>query len=227
MLHICLQIENNLNYTLITNRTCGCDTKSKIFLLGFPKCGTLSFHYLLNRISGCNSLHYVCPIIYCKNNTLNKLKNSSLNYEEFRLNNIGYLMELAYNNSKPLLYYMPNKYNVFTQMDVCNRAICIWPQIKWYKLLYKQYPNSLFILPYRNIGKHITSINNWNNMREIFINCDIPGLSKNIGIKDNELKLWMLSHYSDVEKFFSKYEPQIFIKFDIEKDNISKEDEQL
>ena len=206
---------------------CICDTNHRVFVLGFPKSGTDSLHFLFKKI-GCNSLHWDCKskdIKKCVNMSMFEAENITL-YDEWREKTAGYLMSLAYQKNKSLLYFINNRYTIFTQMDLCYKGVdpnlCIWPQLTWFKLLYYQYPDSLFILNYRNIENHIKSINNWYDMRQRFIEYDIPGLPKGIGVNDTDIKNWILLHYHNVEEFFGKYSPQSLLTYDIEQDNVTK-----
>ena len=205
---------------------CICDTNQtrKIFVLGFPKAGTKSLHYLFRAI-GCESIHWNCN----NNEHINKacanfeiLRQENVVYDKDKTRFLGYLMDLAHRNNKSLLHFVQTKYRAFAQMDVCWQDINVWPQLIWYKLLYHQYPDSLFILNHRNMDHHIQSISYWTDLRKRIYKHDVPGLPKGIGMKDAEIKEWMLRHYCNVETFFSQYAPDSFLKFDIEKDNVTK-----
>ena len=83
-----------------------------------------------------------------------------IEYDAYKAKYIGYLMDLAHRHNHSLLYFVKNKYTAFAEMNALPREgdPNIWPQLIWYKLLYQQYPDSLFILNYRNLDHHIDSI---------------------------------------------------------------------
>ena len=87
-----------------------------IILLGFPKSGTTSFHYLFQQL-GYDSYHW-------------KFKNKY----------IGNLIRKNKKNNRKLLSFIDkNKYHktAITQMDVCmNSYLNYWPQLVDYQRLY-------------------------------------------------------------------------------------------
>ena len=222
------QTNNTIKYNNNISRYNKCQICKfrKIFLMGFPKCGTLSIHHMLNSI-GCKSFHFSWRESQTTKREIRNIitgynDDNNITYNFLQLSNnkfiahCGYMMELAFSQNLSLLHYFPERYNVFTQMEVCKDEICIWPQMIYYKLLFEQYPNSLFILPFRNISNHINSINHWGHLREKLINHDIPGLPKGVGEKDEDLKEWIMDHYCKIDSFFQQNAPTQFLKINIE-----------
>jgi hypothetical protein len=120
---------------------------------------------------------------------------------------IGELMIEALKANKPLFYFLP-QYEAFTQMDVCNldRGLCIFPQVHLFELLYRQYPDSMFILNYRNIDDHIRNICNWGNLKNRMCHFGIENLEEFIS-----------DHYRNIRRFFAG--KQNFVEFDIDDKN--------
>ncbi len=159
----------------------------KVILLGLPKCGLTSFKETF-REAGCNVAHW---------------KNEKGEY-------IGELMNRAYLEKKPLLHYV-SEYNAFTQMEVIDREsnYCIFPKTMFFKELYEQNPDALFILNYRPVFNHVRSIINWNNMQERLAHFGIINLAE-----------WIAVHNYTIRNFF-KDKPN-FIQFNIETETIKK-----
>ena len=206
---------------------CICNTSRKLFVLGLPKAGTESLHFLFTNM-GCHSTHWDCNKTHghsiCANWT--RLRDDNIT-AKYRTGWIGYLMQLAYDNNRSLLHYIDSKYTIFAEMNIYQFGMNVWPNLIWYSLLFYQYPGSLFILNYRDLDNHIKSIDNWYDIRRDIIRNDIPGLPAGVGKNNEDLKRWMLNHYCNVETFFARYSPDSLLLFDIEKDNITKLEEFL
>ena len=66
----------------------------------------------------------------------------------------------------PLLHGFEN-IDCITQMDVClSDKHCYWPQITYYKQLYKENKQAIFILNQRDPLKILDSFSRWNKMNE-------------------------------------------------------------
>ena len=205
------------------DRICVCDRRSrrKVFILGLPKAGTQSLHHMF-RALGCHSVHWWNSLIMNGHPHSDRAAISESEIEHFGY--LGVAMDYAHRHNQSLLHYIPSRFTVFAQMDIVEKepGYNIWPQMVWYQLLYEQYPDALFILNYRDLDQHIRSINKWNDLRARLIWNEIPGLPRGRGWRDSELKEWMLTHYCAVERFFMDNAPRSFLKFDIERDSISK-----
>ena len=174
-----------------------------IILLGFPKSGTTSFTFLLNKI-GYKSYHWTF-----RNDT----------------DYIGnWIKKCKLRNEKLLSFIPPDKKPIaITQMDICiDEKNCYWPQLVDYKLLYEQYPNAIFILNVREPKDILKSMKKWQNYDKRILTYN-PELFKNIeGNNDEKILKLINKHYNEVCKFFGERKNSKFIKYDIIKDNVSK-----
>jgi protein O-GlcNAc transferase len=189
---------------------------NKIFVIGFPKSGTTSMYTSLT-LAGIPSIHWstddFLPI---------KTPNEII---------VGISIQKSKYQSKPLLSEL-NNYQAFTQMEVCiDEKRCYWPQLVDVPLLYQQYPNSKFIFNDRNIDNWLRSLCRWNisagpirqkgeSLIERIIRLDIPGLPKNKGKTDEELKYWYVQHKNNMMDFFKNKD--YFLIFNIELDSGDK-----
>jgi len=177
---------------------------NRIFVVGFPKCGTTSLHgSFLNH--GITSIHW------------SDYLNQSLMFL------VAYKIEEAKKEGVPLLTHLDN-YKAFSQMDACIYDYCYWPQLLDVPTLNEQYPNSRFIFNDRDIEKWIRSVSHWvahdQNLRERLIKFDIPGLPKGKGKEDKELEDWYLWHKNNMIDYFKNRDN--FIVFNIENDDPKK-----
>ena len=230
--------EPDIHHSPIPHSQCVCDrgNERKVFILGLPKAGTGSLHRMFQSI-GCRSFHWLCR--QCAHSILHNIQSDGHSIsgmmdseplkssESSDIETFGYLgvaMDYAHRHNQSLLHYVPSRFTVFAQMDILENehGLNVWPQMMWYRLLYDQYPDALFILNYRDLDRHIRSINNWNDLRARLIWNDIPGLPRGRGWRDSELKEWMLTHYCNVERFFMEKAPRSFLKYDIERDSVVK-----
>jgi len=105
-------------------------------------------------------------------------------------------------------------------MDVClDKNTSYWPQIIDYKQLYKENPDSIFILNKRNPEKILNSFKKWKGLYERLhkYNPEIINTKTDKGFIE-----FVNKFYTEVEKYFSKYPESKFITFDIENDDIKK-----
>ena len=91
-------------------------------MLGFPKAGTKSLHYLFRSI-GCESIHWNCN----NEDHINKactnfkiLRQENVVYDRDKIYLIGYLMDLAHRNNKSLLHFIQNTEHSLKWMFVCG-----------------------------------------------------------------------------------------------------------
>ena len=166
-----------------------------ILLVGLPKSGTSSFQYLFKNL-GYNSYHWK------KGNKF-----------------IGMMILQNKINKKPLLCDF-SKNDVITQMDVCvNKENSYWPQIEIYKQLYKENPDSIFILNKRDPKKLLSSFKRWNNYDKRLFEFS-PHIVK---CKTDEGFINFVNNfYKEIEAYFSSIPNCKFLTFDIENDNIEK-----
>ena len=130
------------------------------------------------------------------------------------------MMELAYWNRKPLLHYFRTE--IINNRTVKNLFIAqmdtypVVPQLSYYQLLLKQYPNSMFILMKRNVTAHINSIDRWNNMRNRTTEENLPYLPAGRGKTDKELTIWIEGHYERVTEYFDAVAPHQLLVVSLE-----------
>ena len=216
---------------------CSQSGRRRVFILGLPKAGTGSLHRMFENM-GCKSWHWQCGHTVearqnCSESIVRMIESDfEIDHNEFELSEssrgslvyLGFAMEFAHRHNRSLLRYVPPSINVYAQMDVVEKepGLNIWPQLSYFRLLLEQYPDALFILNYRDLDRHIRSINNWKDLRARIIWNDVPGLPRGRGWRDTELKEWILTQYCDVERFFMANAPHSFLKYDIERDTVLK-----
>jgi hypothetical protein len=161
--------------------------KRKVILLGLPKCGLMSFTKTLTD-AGYNVAFW---------------KNDKGEY-------IGELIMKAHSEGKPLFHYL-SEYDAFTQLDAIDKDknIFITPKNVFYKEIYEQNKEALFILNYRDIKHHADSMRSWR---------DLAYRLAYFGITD--IEGWIEQHNTTIRNYFK--DKNNFIEFDIEHDNISK-----
>ena len=202
----------------ITEAKCACQEPGiKVFNLALPKAGTSTFHQLMKQM-GCRSVHQHVD-------RPNREKLREINITDYStVRKVGKLMELAYWNEKPLMYYMDPKINAVSQMDTNypknppQPMDTVFPQLIYYDLLLKQYPGSKFLLIKRNISNHINSIDKWRNMRSKMTKSEIPYLPAGKGKTDREMRIWIEDHYRRVTEYFNAFAPDQFLSVWLEKD---------
>ena len=194
----------------ITESKCTCQQPGiKVFNLALPKAGTSTFHQLMKQM-GCRSVHQHVE-------SSNKEKLAEINITDYKgFRKVGKLMELAYWNEKPLMYYMDPRINAVSQMDVNypknppQPMDTVFPQLIYYDLLLQQYPGSKFVLVKRNTSNHINSIESA-HMRGRMIRTDIPYLPSGKGETDHEMRIWIEGHYRRVTEYFNAFAPDQFL----------------
>lgn len=112
---------------------------SKIIFLGFPKCGTLSFHASLNE-AGIKTAHYFSD----------------------QGDILGDLIVKAIAEGKKMLHYC-DEFEAITQMDCYRSHEFICPQ-KHFIRLDSEYPGTKFILNVRKLSDHLNSIRKWGDL---------------------------------------------------------------
>ena len=166
-----------------------------IILVGLPKSGTSSFQKLFELLCY-NSYHWI------KNNKF-----------------IGMMIYNNKINSKPLLNDFLDT-DVITQMDICITSTeCYWPQISDYKQLYKENPESIFILNKRNPEELLSSFKRWNKFDERLFkyNPELISDKTDIGFIN-----FVNNFYTEIEYFFSLHPDSKFLTYDINNDKIEK-----
>ena len=162
----------------------------RIFIIGFNRTGTRSLDNFFSK-NGLKSVHW----------------------DQGRL---ARKIKRTFNEGKSLLKDYSD-YLVFSDMEDYKRLN--YAHIDYFKELYKQYPDSKFILNIRDMENWIKSRNNHLKGWYVIELCKIIGCSK------EELnKRWrkeFVEHIKNVKDFFKDKEDKLLV-FDIEKDNIEK-----
>lgn len=159
----------------------------KIIMLGLMKCGMVSF------TEAFKSIGYRCATWKIDDKTF-----------------VGELILKAHGEHKQLLYYL-DEYDAIVETEVISldKKMCLFPKIMFYKELYWQNSDALFILNYRNIDNHVRSIEQWN---------DLAARLQYFGIYN--LKNWIQHHQNNVMNFYKG--KKNFMAFDIENDSLKK-----
>lgn len=158
----------------------------KIILLGLPKCGIVSFTEAFKE-AGYKPANWI-------------------NNDQY----FGELILKAVKEGKDVFYYFDD-HDCVTEMNVCipERNICFFPQSCLFELIFRQYPDALYILNYRDISTHVKSILNWGDLAERMAH---------FGITD--LDSFITNHNATIRKYFIN--KKNFLNFDIERDNSEK-----
>jgi|694.fasta_scaffold01068_2 hypothetical protein len=161
-----------------------------IIVIGLPKSGTTSFNYLFQQL-GYNTIH---------------------SHNENHSIIAGELIELAYKNNKPLLYYVEEKgINVISELSYSMPNKKYWPQFNYINDIIDNYEDIIYILNRRDITNHIKCLK--------YFNID------KIILDDNNFDM---SIENVIEDFYISIKNKLvglnrkFIEYDIDIDNIDK-----
>jgi len=170
---------------------------SKIFVIGFNKCGTTTIHNYF-RSNSIPSVHW------CTNGIFGNVSN---------------IIHRNDKNKKKLLDGIDN-YKVYSDMEYVSLFGKIsYANERYFKKLDEQYPNSKFIFNTRNIDNWIRSRNNHLNSLYSRILMLKTGLSK-IEL-NNKWRQDYYKHFNNVVNYFSN-KPNKLLIFNIEKDSPKK-----
>jgi hypothetical protein len=161
-----------------------------IIVIGLPKSGTTSFNYLFQQL-GYKTIH---------------------SHNEDHSIIVGELIELAYKNNKPLLYYIEEKgINVISELSYSMLNKKYWPQFNYINDIIDNYEDIIYILNRRDITNHIKCLK--------YFNID------KIILDDNNFNI---SIENVIENFYIFIKNKLvglnrkFIEYDIDIDNIDK-----
>lgn len=161
-----------------------------IIVIGLPKSGTTSFNYLFQQL-GYNTIH---------------------SHNENHSIIVGELIDLAYKNKKPLLYYIEEKgINVISELSYSLNKKKYWPQFNYINDIIETYEDNIYILNKRDITNHIKCLKHF-NIDNIILNDN----NFNISI-ENVIENFYISIKNKLVEFNRK-----FIEYDIDIDNIEK-----
>lgn len=167
----------------------------KIFVIGFNKCGTSSLHYFFKN-NNLKSLHW--------GGTDEKTNSACIIMRNFMLGrNILQGIE---------------QYDAYSDLSFANNNIYIEGS-RFYKQFYEQYPDALFILNTRDVGRWVKSRFNHHHGSLVKRSLNVYHCT------EDELKaLWeaqFLQHNAEVRKFFAETGGN-FLEFNIESDPLEK-----
>ena len=171
----------------------------KIFLIGFNKCGTTSFHdyFKMNNIS---SIHW-------RANTLAMTLKSNHDRNECLLKGID--MWTAYTD----MICIPGSPWGKSNSENCE----LIEGCRYFKYLHRDYPNALFILNTRDPFQWVRSRMKHDNGRFAKAYVDalrVSGINNRRELKRRWLKDWY-NHHSDVINYFSGASSKNFLLFHI------------
>ena len=170
-----------------------------ILLIGFPKCGTMSFQKMFEK---------------CKYKSLHWKKGND---------HIGDIIRKNKKMKQKLLKGFENV-DCITQMDVCiDRKLAYWPQITDFKQLYYENKDSIFILNKRDPKKLFNSFKKWEKNSESMYDRIYKFNPELVSNKSEEGFIeFVENHNKKVIDFFSNEPDANFIVYDIENDEITK-----
>lgn len=157
----------------------------KVFIVGLPKCATISFHHTLTFM-GYKSAHHIVNDEY-----------------------VGKIMLENHRQGKPLTSGKLEKYNAFTQMDFCDRTESVYPQMTLLEELIKQHPDGYFILNTRDLDGHISSILNWETFAQDLERNGHFKLGRTLEDHVQAVGKWILDHQEKVRKTFAETYPNV------------------
>lgn len=112
------------------------------------------------------------------------------------------IYEGYFNHLNPLHYL--DHYDALTEMSALRRGHVLWPQTDFGLLatIEELYPDTKFIATTRDAAAICDSMNRWTNMQARLPKFNIPGLPAPWGTEDRQKLLWIMGHYTAVERYF-------------------------
>lgn len=174
--------------------------KRMIVLLGFPKTATTSFAALFEDL-GLRTIHF------------------SLGGEY-----VGDLIRRARDEGRPLLKHLEDaNIEAVTKLCICmDDWYNVWPQLDYFKEMYEQYPDNIYILNRRDPHDLYRSFSAFGSMLHDFIRLNQQRFSKFSGGEEDKFVALVLEHYRAVQQYFMLHPEAKFVDFDIDCDDISK-----
>lgn len=167
--------------------------KEKIFVLGFNKVGTASFHHLF-KYNGLNSRHH-------GSNNIHK--------------NLALTIHRNLHSKSPILKGI-NHYDVYSDMVYLSNEFFVEANL-YFEYIFNEYPNSYYILNTRPVEKWIASRKK--HGRGGFL----ERYKKAFNIEENEAEKMWRQTFENQEKqmlaFFKDKPRSNFLHFNIEKDS--------
>jgi len=160
-----------------------------IIVIGLPKSGTTSFNYLFQML-GYKTIH---------------------SHNEDHSIIVGELIEQAYNENKPLLYYVKDKdIDVITELSYSSNEKKYWPQFNYINDIIETY-DIIYILNKRDIIDHIKCLKYY-NIDDVIINDN--------NFKDSIDNI-IENFYINIKNKLIEYNRR-YIEYDIDIDKIDK-----
>mmetsp|Transcript_13850 Transcript_13850/g.40528 ORF Transcript_13850/g.40528 Transcript_13850/m.40528 type:complete len:1116 (-) Transcript_13850:48-3395(-) len=111
-------------------------------------------------------------------------------------------------------------WEVYAELN--SHKVCYFPQMESLDEIHRHYPNATFILNLRNTTDWANSVKNWGHGRDALpiklVQCDLPGLPKGVGSKNEELVAWFEMHTERVRSFVSRHPSHKLIEVTIDTD---------
>lgn len=154
----------------------------KVYIAGPPRTGTSTLAEAL-RQAGLNAAHGREPV-----------SNRPL----------ALLIEQAFTEKRDPLYYVSRGVDAVADTHLTRSPkwgkVTAWPTFEtgFWEALRKHNPACKVILPLREPGSWIDSLNRWKDLRERIVRSDLPGLPKDKGAEDKELADWLLDYQQRV-----------------------------
>jgi hypothetical protein len=168
---------------------------SKVFIIGFNKCGTTSLHHFLS-VGGLNSIHWRAP-------------KQGLHVAEVMFSNVSL--------RRPILHGL-QQYDAFSDMMFLSPTIHLEANIL-FRDMHRECPDAKFILNTRNKANWIES--RLRHQRGTFLNQCMACYHQS---REEVIETWSWQwdvHHNDVRSYF-KDNKSNFLDFHIEDDDIAK-----
>jgi len=179
-----------------------------VISLGFPKTATTSiFHYF--HCGKFPSSHYRCA------NKLSSKKAGRFRCGDCVQNNIAIGNPIFKSCGSFDVWAEINSSNIYDKVPTI-----FLPQVEHLDAIHKNYPEATFVLTKRDPEKWISSVMNWNELHQIFINTNITGLPAGSGKTSDELRKFFKGHMKRVRKFVRRHPSHTLIEVDIDDENV-------
>jgi len=107
--------------------------------------------------------------------------------------------------------------DVYAQLDVTfNEGICFYPQMDALEEIHKYHPNSTFILNTRNVTHWLHSVDNWTDMRQRFIKCNLTDLPAGTGRQDEDMIRFFYRQVDRIREFCKRHPSHALVEIDVE-----------
>lgn len=117
---------------------------------------------------------------------------------------VGDLIYEGYFNHLDPLHFV-HSYDALTEINALRRGHVLWPQMDFGLLatIEELYPDTKFIATTREAAAICDSMNRWTNLQARLPKFNIPGLPAPWGSEDRHKLLWIMGHYTALERYFN------------------------